>query len=570
MMKPDKKKRIKKVVILSCCILAAVGVFLFVKSNSAAKAASAEVKNLNTAVAQKRSITSELSSTGTVSPKDTYSITSLVEGEVLSAEFEEGDQVEKGQVLYQIDVTSMESELRSAENSVERNQNSYHVAADDYNDAANDYSGNTYKATESGYIKTLYISAGDKVGSNTKIADVYNDQIMKLRVPFLSTEAALIGIGGEAVVTLTDTQEQISGSVISVSNMDETLTGGRVVKYVTIQVENPGGLTTNMAAVAAVGEFTCSMEGNFEPQIDTVMNANISANVDVEALLISEGDYVTKGSPIFRMDSKSAEKLLRTYKDSMDKAEDTLESSQSKLESTRDNYGNYTITAPISGQVITKSVKQGDKISKSSGSATTLAVIYDLSEATFDMSVDELDVRKVMVGQTVEVTADAVDGESFTGTVTNVSLESTYSNGVTNYPVTVTLDHVGNLLPGMNVDARIVLEQADDVITIPADALMRGNKVYVKDETVKEALGAVPAGFRSVDVETGLISEDYVEIVSGLSEGDTVYVAESTVKQESMMNMQMAAPMGGGESGPPSGGSQGGGNRQGQGGNGAR
>lgn len=64
------------------------------------------------------------------------------------------------------------------------------------------YSGNTYKSTESGYIKTLYIKAGDKVGANTQIADIYNDKLMKLRVPFLSMDAGNIGVGNQGVITL--------------------------------------------------------------------------------------------------------------------------------------------------------------------------------------------------------------------------------------------------------------------------------------------------------------------------------------------------------------------------------
>ena len=58
---------------------------------------------------------------------------------------------------------------------------------------------------------------------------------------------------------------------------------------------------------------------------------------------------------------------------------------------------------------------------------------------------------------------------------------------------------------------------------------MRGNRGYVKDDTVTEKEGNVPAGFRAVEVETGLMNDDFVEIVSGLSEGEEVYVAESSV-----------------------------------------
>lgn len=557
-------KKGKKILFLLIILLAVLLGGYAVMQARAEKAASANVKEVRTATVGKRDVTSELSSSGTISPKNTYDITSLVEGEVISADFEEGDQVEAGEVLYQIDTSSMESELTSANNSLTRAQENYEVALDDYNTAVSDYSGNTYKSTETGYIRTLYIKEGDKVSSNTKIADIYDDKVMKIKLPFLSGEAAMIGAGNIAVLTLTDTGEQLEGSVTAVSNMEVTLTGGRIVRYVTIEVTNPGGLTTDMAATASVGDFICSSEGTFEPTLETVMNADISTSVEVGKLLINEGDYVGKGTPVFSIESKSAEKLLRTYKDSLEKAEETLESARNKVDSTQDNYDNYTITAPISGQVITKNIKAGDKVSKSSSGSTTLAVIYDMSSYTFEMSVDELDVKDVAVGQSVVITADAVSGKSFTGTVTNVSLQSSYSNGVTNYPVTVTLnDGMDELLPGMNVDGVIILAQASDVLTVPADALMRGSKVYVKDDTVTETQGNIPAGFREVEVKTGLISDDYVEITEGLSEGDVVYVSESTASSSvNMMGGMQGAP--GGMGGDFGGGAPGGGGNSGR------
>lgn len=536
-----KKKWVRIIVIL--LILAAALTGLMVWKNKKAKAAAAEAESHNTATVEKRSITSELSSSGTLAAKDTYSITSMVEGEVVSANFEEGDQVEKGQVLYEIDKSSMDTELTSAENSLTRSQNSYSEALEDYNQAVSDYSGNTYKATESGYIKELYISAGNKVSGNTKLADLYSDDVMEIRIPFLSAEAAQITAGSAATLTLVDSGEQVAATVKAVANREETLSGG---------------LTTSSKASAQVGDWIGSEEGVFEASVDTTMEADLATSVEVEAVLVNEGDYVTKGTPLFRMTSKTADKLIQSYKDSLDKAQESVESAQSKLESTQDSYDNYTITAPISGQVITKTYKVGDNITKNSSSTTVLATIYDLSSLTFEMSIDELDIQNVKVGQKVTVTADAYEGQTFSGTVTNVSLESTYSNGVSTYPVTVTMDEVGDLLPGMNVDGVITLDQADDVLTIPVDALMRGNQVYVKDDTVKEQQGAVPAGFRAVEVETGLTNDSYVEIKSGLSEGDTVYVAESSTSSSTSM-MMPAGGMGGGPGGGGPGGGPGGG-----------
>ena len=584
-----KKKWIKLVIILLVIAIAAGAIFVW-KSHKA-KAAAAAATAENTATVEKRSISSQLSSSGTLEAKDTYSITSMVEGEVVSANFEEGDQVEKDQVLYEIDRSSMDTDLNSAQNSVTRSQTSYADALDDYNQAASDYSGNTYKATDTGYIKELYISVGDKVSGNTykatdtgyikelyisvgdkvsgntKLADIYSDDLMEIRIPFLSGETELIPVGSTAVLTLVDSGEQIEGTVKAVANREETLSGGRLVKYVTITVNNPGGLTTSTVASAQIGEFVGSEEGTFKASTDTTMNADLAVSVEVEELLVHEGDYVTKGTPIFRMTSRTAEKLMRNYKDALDKAQESVESAQSKLESTQDSYDNYTITAPISGQVITKNFKVGDNITKNTSSTTTLATIYDLSALTFKMSIDELDIQSVKVGQKVTVTADAFEGQTFSGTVTNVSLESTYSNGVSTYPVTVTMDEVGDLLPGMNVDGVITLEEANDVLTIPVDALMRGNQVYIKDDSVKEQQGPVPAGFKAVEVETGLTNDSYVEIKSGLSEGDTVYVAKSsTGSTNSFMGGPGMGGPGGGMGGPPNGGGNGGGNRGGNGG----
>ncbi|MBP3927325.1 MAG: HlyD family efflux transporter periplasmic adaptor subunit, partial [Clostridium sp.] len=477
-------------------------------------------------------IQSTLSGSGTISPKDTYSITSMADGEVIEADFEEGDEISEGQVLYRIDASSMESKLKSAGNTLERAQSNYDAAAEDYQEALSKYSGNTYKSTKSGYIKTLYIEAGDKVGSNTQIADIYNDSIMKIKVPFLNVEAAQITAGMPAVLTLSDTSEQLEGVVSSVSAMDEALTGGRLIRYVTIEAANPGGLMTSMTATAQIGSFTSSGDGNFTPKVDTVMGADLSSQVDVEQLLVAEGSFVSEGTPIFRMKANSAEKLIKSYKDSLDQAESSLEQAQSSLDTTRDTYDDYTVTAPISGTVITKTVKLGDKI-QNGNSATSLAVIYDMSSVTFQMNVDELDIIHVQNGQKVEVVADAFADQTFTGKVTNISLEGTSSNGVTYYPVTVTLDEVGDLRPGMNVEGTIIVDAAEDVLAVPADALQRGNSVYVKDDTVTESQGRVPAGFREVKVETGLISEDYVEIVSGdLEEGDEVSLASTSVPTE--------------------------------------
>ena len=639
--KKRKKRKGKsgRIVIVLIVVLAALlgGFFLYKKKTSSQK--SQGDQSVSTATVKRTDISSELTASSSLSPKDTYEVTSLVEGEVIEANFEEGDVVEKGQVLYRIDASSMDSDLSSAETSLQRAKESAQTAQSDYAEETARIAGNTYRSTASGYIRTLYIKEGDKVNNGTKIADLYDDSVMKITVPFLSGEAAEINVGDEAAVILEDTGEQISGTVTVVSSMEETLSGGRLVKNVTVEVSNPGGLTTDTAASVKVDGFVCSAEGTFAAKTETTLSVEISGNksLEIENLLIHEGSYVEKNSELFQVTTKTAEEYLKEFKDAVESADDNLENAENKLSNTQDNVDDYTITAPISGTVITKNAKVGDKISKSSSGTTTMAVIYDLSTMTLEMSVDELDVSSVKVGQSVEITADAVEGETFTGTVTNVSLQSSYSNGVTNYPVTVTLDDTGSLLPGMNVDAKIILDSSENALVIPASALMRGNRVYVKkssdstenadtqrndssdnvgdadserknhgdgtlnadsvdrqpdagaeasgsskgsgtDNSSSKSTGSgksgssnVPDGFEAVQVTTGIINDDYVEILSGLSEGDEVYISSDSGSSTQTDQMQMGGmggpggDMGGGVPGGPGGnGGNGGGNGSGR------
>lgn len=594
-MKKKKRKKGKRLIIVLILILI-VGLagFAFFKKRQTEKTA-ASAKSVSTAAVTRMDISSELTASSSLSPKDTYEVTSLVEGEILEALFEEGDVVEKDQVLYRIDASSMDSDLSAAKTSLLRAEENRQTAQEEYNEALSQISGNTYKSTGTGYVKTLYIKEGDKVGNGTKLADIYDDSIMKLTVPFLSAAADQIAVGSMAVLTLEDTGEQLEGTVTVVSSLEETLSGGRLVKSVTIETANPGGLTAETQATAAVDEFVCSEEGTFAPKIEAVMSADLSGqnSLEVETLLIAEGAYVEPQTPIFTATAQSAEKYLKSFKNSLETAEDNLENAENKLTNTQDSIEDYTITAPISGTVITKNSKVGDKITKGTSGTATMAVIYDLSAMTLSMSVDELDVGSVKVGQKVEITADAVSGETFTGTVTNVSLESSYSNGVTNYPVTVTLEDTGDLLPGMNVDARIILDSSENALCIPAGALMRGNRVYVKKSAGTDEAAAserkdaaeedgqsegeqgqderngsgqggqsgvsqsnVPDGFTAVQVETGIINDDYVEILSGLSEGDEVYVSESA--GTTTTTWQMGGPGGMGEPGGMQGGQNGG------------
>ena len=266
-----------------------------------------------------------------------------------------------------------------------------------------------------------------------------------------------------------------------------------------------------------------------------------------------------KGGVLLTLTSDSLEDSLQSAAGSLRNAQLSLESRYSQLD-------NYTITSPIRGTVIDKNYKAGE----TSEAGKVLCSIYDLSYLTMTLSVDELDIADIAVGQQVEITADAVEGKTYTGVVTKVSVAGTSSGGTTTYPVTVRIDETEGLLPGMNVDAAITLQSASGVLAIPGSALNRGNTVLVTSSSPSAANGTlVESGqerYYSVPVETGASDNRYIEILSGLQEGDTVaYVSQSASDGADRM---MPGDMGGGmPAGMPGGGTpSGGGGRGGMGG----
>lgn len=562
------KKLIKIVLILAVLIVIANVALNRIKRNMPV----VSENTVETAKVEIKDITTVLSSSGTIKPLNTYEVTSLVEGEVVKADFEEGDQVEKGDVLYRIDTDSLDSKIDTAETSVDRAKSNYDNAVESYNkavsryqDAKEDLYDLSITSKASGMVTKIYVEKGDSVQAGSQLAEIYDNSSMLLSVPFNSSEVKNSWVGEKAVVEVGDFGETMHGTVTKIGGEESVLSGGRVVRYVTVKVKNPGGITTETKATASIGDIDCNSEGSFSVLEQATLLADKSGKIS--KINMKEGASVKKGDTIVGLSDELVSDQLQSYQDAIDNAKNSMENSENSIEDAKqslddqkESLSDYSITAPISGQVIRKDTLIGDTL-KNSAQNSALCVIYDLSAVTFEMSIDELDVMDVKSGQEVVITADALEGEVFTGHITNISLESTTGNGVTQYPVTVRIDKAGSLLPGMNVTGKIVTGEAKAVPAVPVDALMRGDIVYVKDKTLStqtpkknEKTAAVqseiPEGFHEVTVTTGLTDGDYIEITSGLSEGEEVYVKRNNSQQTIMMMPGMgggvaveAAPM---------------------------
>jgi RND family efflux transporter MFP subunit len=206
---------------------------------------------------------------------------------------------------------------------------------------------------------------------------------------------------------------------------------------------------------------------------------------------------------------KNLDTSMRTAQASLDNAKTAVDTAQRNLE-------NATLYAPFDGTVATVNYAVGDY---ANGTAITMV---DLNDLQIKVSIAEVDMSRVKVGQTASVTLDALSGKTYTATVSAIGPVGTVSSGVVNYPVYLRLSNEdGQLRPGMTANLGIEVERRDNVLLVPARAVRTTNNQ--KMVSVMRDGKATPQR-----VATGLSNDTTVEIVNGLAEGDQIVIAATT------------------------------------------
>lgn len=183
-----------------------------------------------------------------------------------------------------------------------------------------------------------------------------------------------------------------------------------------------------------------------------------------------------------------------------------------------------TITAPTAGTLANLTITPGMVLASngsSSSSSTSIssqrvAVIKTQGNPIGTFNVSEIDVSKIQPGQKATITLDSTPNETFTGTVMNVDRIGTVASGVTNYPINILFDtSVDQILPNMSATANVIIATKDNVLLVPTTAIQTQS-----GQDVIRVLNGTQV--QNITVTTGLNSDTETEIVSGLSEGQTV------------------------------------------------
>lgn len=452
----------------------------------------------------RQDITVSVSGSATLEPADSYQVTTLVSGTIQDAPFEEDDTVEKGDLLYVMDSGDAQSSVDRANISVEQSRLSYAQAQEALHPTV----------PISGVINEVFVHDGDDVTAGAALAKIVANTDLTIDFLFPYVSAGQFYVGQSASVFIGNFDGAVQGTVTAVSDGDTVTSNGMATSSVRVKLANPGIVSDAYTASAVIGSYCSYGKASINMPGAATVYASGSGTVSGFSKLV--GSAVTKGETLCTVDSESIRSQLQS-------ARLSLESAQLSAGTAANAVEDYRVTSPISGTVIEKNFKAGDKVD--GVSSGTMATIFDLSYLKMEMSVDELNIGKVQVGQTVTITASALPGQIFTGEVKRVSVNGTTTNGFTSYPVTIILREYGDLRPGMNVSAEIQGDTASNALCVPVAAVSRGNTVQV---ALPGALGedgvtvVDPTQVEERPVVLGINDSAYIEVTSGLEEGETV------------------------------------------------
>ena len=337
----------------------------------------------------------------------------------------------------------------------------------------------------SGVVSKVYVSNGDTVSAGDAIAEISLDQSAK---------------------------QQYSQALASYQSAKNTLTTAQNKQY------------SLQATMFQKWDSYKNLAEN-----GTYQNEDGSPNNDNRVLpefMISQDEWLAAEA-----DYKNQQQVIAQAQTSLNSAWLSLQESSP------------TIYAPIDGTISGLSLQPGAVIastgsssssSDSNSSSQKVANVYTDSTPTISLNLTEIDVTKVKIGDKATVTFDAFPDNTYTGTVLSIDTVGSTTSGVTNYPTVIKLDVANNsILPNMSASANIITDKKTDIIVVPTSAIETTNGISY----VQVMKNGKP---QQVEVEIGIASDTQTEIVSGISEGDTI-VINSTSSSSAANNRTSSA-----------------------------
>lgn len=236
-------------------------------------------------------------------------------------------------------------------------------------------------------------------------------------------------------------------------------------------------------------------------------------------------------------DYESARLSYQTAMASVSSARDQVSAAREQVKKAQTNLGYATITSPIDGIVLSKSVEEGQTVAASFSTPTLFTIAKDLTNMQVVADVDEADIGNVKVGERVTFTVDAYPDNTFSGTVKQVRQEATTTNNVVTYSVVISAPNADlKLKPGLTATVTIYTQENKGVLSVPSKALrFTPEKETVGGMKIKDIANAKNKVWTIVGntvvahrVNIGMTDGSHTQILSGISRGAKVITGISS------------------------------------------
>ena len=513
--KKKRNRRIRRIVI----ILAVVALLLAYAVNTLQKrvreTVAAQTDAIKSSVVTIGTVSTTVSGSGTIRDMDTEEISVPAGVKITEVLVESGNKVLSGDVLATVENADVLNALADVQKQIDAKDAEMENAASEAVDEI-------LRAKVSGRIKKIYAQPGDGVAAcmvrNGALAVISQDGYMALEIENSSLKT------GDTVSLLRADGSSLTGEV------DRIYSGKAVILTDDRLPEVEEELTVKNSAGEILGHAAVYIHS-------PVRVTGYTGTVDY--LSVKENDNVWEGASIFRLrDTKTPARY-----DSIVKEREELEKTLLALLTI---YRDGALCAPFDGTVLTveydednnmaaaaKSVssqsaaypaQSGNSVSAVSKEETKVLTLSRDKKMSVAIPVDETDILALQPGQEAVLTVEAIGRDSYHGFITELDRSADSSGGVTSYTATVTFDKAEHMLAGMTADVIINISGRENVLILPAEAVNRTSaSAYVFTGYVAET--GMLTDPKTVTV--GVSNEEYTEIRSGLSEGETVYYKEN-------------------------------------------
>lgn len=358
---------------------------------------------------------------------------------------------------------------------------------------------------------------------------------MRLELYYSYAYIDKLKVGQSATVSIPQTMGTVTGTVDKIDRIEKISDEGGRLFRATVTFRNPGTLKAGMDATATIAADGLNIAPTGSGKLAYSREVQLTTKAAGTATANCAPSYqkFSAGQTILSLSSPDATNALQT-------AQQLVKSRQETVAELTQRINQCTVVSPIDGVVMSMSAVEGENLL---GDAAP-CVVADTDNIVINADISMSDVASVQPGQIASITMNlGTDTLSFTGTVQSVGLEANKSDNnsqgsMPTFPAVIAVDPVEGqtLRPDFSVEYRITTAQSPDCIMVPSSAVvntMDGVAVFAQPaegQTFENAQpipeGAdVPEGFVLLPVEIGIADAENTEIISGLEEGTTVFLA---------------------------------------------